>query len=197
MVRLIHAEAFESRQTRRHLGAYWDRAPPNENCAPPSEDCAPKKITGSWLLECKSRSKLVFASVIFVLFVDWHRISWYSWDEDLFFLEITCFRPEKPLEFPISAGKSLTISVRTFFFLEITCFRPEKPLKFAILAGKTLWIFGLHLVHLIQTGTNFSCPRAPLEFTQINFSCPPKIYFCPPVALSWRRAWIQVLSNQL
>ena len=26
----------------------------------------------------------------------------------------------------------------------------------------------------------FSCPRAPLEFTQINFSCPPKIYFCPP-----------------
>ena len=23
-------------------------------------------------------------------------------------------------------------------------------------------------------------PRAPLEFTWINFSCPPKIYFCPP-----------------
>ena len=58
----------------------------------------------------------------------------------------------------------------------ITCFRPEKPLVFAILAGKSLWIFGLHLVYLI----NFSCPRAPLEFTQINVSCPPKIYFSPP-----------------
>ena len=67
------------------------------------------------------------------------------------------------------------------FFLEITCFRPEKVLKFLISAGKSLWIFGLHLVHLIQTRINFSCPRAPLEFTKINFSCPPqKIYFCPP-----------------
>ena len=34
--------------------------PPNESCAPPSEDCAPKKLTGSGLLERKSRSKLVF-----------------------------------------------------------------------------------------------------------------------------------------
>ena len=57
-------------------GAYRGRAPhltacapPNENCAPPpNEDCAPKKLTGSGLLERKSRSKLVF-------FVD----------EDLFF----------------------------------------------------------------------------------------------------------------
>ena len=32
-------------------------APPNENCAPPSEDCAPKKLSGSGLLECKSRPK--------------------------------------------------------------------------------------------------------------------------------------------
>ena len=40
-------------------------APPNENCAPPSEDIAPKKWTGSGLLKCKSRPKLVFASGIF------------------------------------------------------------------------------------------------------------------------------------
>ena len=86
-------------------------------------------------------------------------------DEDLFFLEITCFRPKKPLEFAISAGKSLAISVKTFFFcfffgdhlvfgrkipcnfskdlflflifLEITYLWPEKLLDFAISAGKS------------------------------------------------------------
>ena len=47
-------------QTRRHGGAYRGRAPPNKNCAPPSEDCASKKFTGSGLLECKSRPRLVF-----------------------------------------------------------------------------------------------------------------------------------------
>ena len=52
--------------------------PPNENCAPPSEDCARKKLTGSGLMECKSRPKtpkLVFTARIFVIFVDAHRIS--------------------------------------------------------------------------------------------------------------------------
>ena len=46
-------------------------APPNKNCAPsPSEDCALKKLTGSGLLECKSRPdtpKLVFTARIFVI----------------------------------------------------------------------------------------------------------------------------------
>ena len=51
------------------------------------------------------------------------------------------------------------------FFLEITCFGPEKQFEFLISDGKSLLIFGLHLVHLIQTGMNFSCPRAPFEFT--------------------------------
>ena len=128
-------------QARRHGGGHFGAVPPKwllvlpkwKLCSP-SEDCAPKKLTGSGLLECKSRPKLVFGSGIFVIFVDWHWISWHFWDEALFFLKITCFRPEKLFEFLISAGKSL-------------------------------WIFGLHLVHLIQTGINFSCPRAPLEFT--------------------------------
>ena len=90
-------------------GAYRGRAPhltacapPNENCAPPNEDCAPKKITGSGILERKSRSKLVFL---------WMKTFF-------FFLEITCFRAEKPLEFAISAGKSLAISVKTFLFFQ-------------------------------------------------------------------------------
>ena len=52
-------------QARRHGGVFRGRAPqmtacapPSENCASPSEDCAPKKLTGSGLLECKSRPKI-------------------------------------------------------------------------------------------------------------------------------------------
>ena len=59
-------------------GVFRGRAPPNDCFAPPQtkivptpcEDCAPKKLTGSGELECKSRAKLVFASGIFVIFVD-------------------------------------------------------------------------------------------------------------------------------
>ena len=36
-----------------------------------------------------------------------------------FFLEITCFRPKKPLEFAISAGKSLAILVKPFLFFNV------------------------------------------------------------------------------
>ena len=119
-----------SAQTWRHGGAYRGRAPqlaacapPNENCVPPCKDCAPKKITVSGLLERNSRPKLVF-------FVNWHWILWRFWDEDLFsffffwrsffyFLEITCFRPEKPLEIPIAAGKSLEIfAPHLFHFIQ-------------------------------------------------------------------------------
>ena len=117
--------------------------PPNENWAPPSEDCAPKKLTGSGLLERKSRSKIVFL-------VDWHLILWRFGDADL------------------------------FFFSEIICFRPEKTLEFAISAGKSLWLFAPHLVHFIQTGMNFSCSCAPLDFTQNKLLVPPQIYLCPP-----------------
>ena len=40
-------------------GTYTGAVPPQLTaCAPPSEDCAPKKLTGSELLERKSRSKL-------------------------------------------------------------------------------------------------------------------------------------------
>ena len=54
------------RQTRSH-GGHIEAVPPQMTaCAPqtkivppPSEDCAPKKLTGSRLLECKSRPKLV------------------------------------------------------------------------------------------------------------------------------------------
>ena len=127
-------------------------APPNENCAPPSEDCAPKKLTGSRLLECK----LVFATVSFVLFVDWHRISWHFWDEDLlFFWRSLAFGRKNRLNSRFWPENSIEFQWRPFFyFLEIICFRPEKPLEFAIrnLTGEIplnfsedLFVFGDHL----------------------------------------------------
>ena len=148
--------------------------PPNKNCAPPSEDCAPKKLTGSWLLERKLRSKLVF-------FVDWYQILWRFWDEDLFFffLENTWFWPEKPLEILISAGKPLAISVKTFFFLYG---------DHLISAGKTAWIsnFGRKIPLTFCSSPCLFDPDwdkflVPLSNSlKINFSCPSKIYFCPP-----------------
>ena len=67
-------------------GGHSGAVPPQMTaCAPPSEDCVPKKLTGSGLLECKSRPKttklvlivLEFASknCFIVVFVDSHRIS--------------------------------------------------------------------------------------------------------------------------
>ena len=43
--------------------------PTNENCALPSENWAPKKLTGSVLLECKSRPKTLKILVITLNFV--------------------------------------------------------------------------------------------------------------------------------
>ena len=87
---------FDYKQTRRHGGAYWGRAPPTDclcppkrKLCPPKQGLCPEKIIRLGALERKSRPKLVF-------FVD--------------------LKLEKALEFPISAGKSLEISVKTFFF---------------------------------------------------------------------------------
>ena len=51
--------------------------------------------------------------------------------EDLFFFffEITCFRPEKSLNFWFRSENPLEFQWRPFF-LEITCFRPEKLFNF-------------------------------------------------------------------
>ena len=124
---VIFGLALPAIQTRRSGRAYRGRAPPNENCAPPSEDRAPKKLTGSGQLDWKSRTKLVF-------FVDWQRISWRFWDEDLF-SENTCFRPEKLLKFAISGGKFLAISVKSFFVGD-HLFSAEKTAWFCDLGRK-------------------------------------------------------------
>ena len=82
------------------------------------------------------------------------------------------------IEAQIGVFCGLTPDFKTFlgwrpFFFEITCLRSEKPLEFPISAGTFLLILAPHLVHVIQTGINFSCPRVPLEFTQNQLLVPP------------------------
>ena len=129
--------------------------PPNENCAPPTEDSAQKKLTGSGLLQRKSRPKtpkLVFNALeiaskncFFVIFVD-------------------------------STGFHKTFGTKTFIFSfffwsslknswKIVRILRRQP-EFAEIFVLKTFFFGLHLFRLIHT--------------RINFSCPPKIYFCPP-----------------
>ena len=54
------------------------------------------------------------------------------------FLETTCFWSEKTFESPNLAGKSVSISVKTF--LETTCFWSEKTFESPNLAGKSVSI---------------------------------------------------------
>ena len=64
---------------------------------------------------------------------------------------VSVIRTEEPFEFAISAGKSVSISVKTFFFSDITCFWAEKPFEFPISTKKSVSIsvktffFGDHL----------------------------------------------------
>ena len=113
--------------------------PPNENSAPPSNDCAPKKLTRSGLLKCKSRPKLVFATGIFVIFVDWHRISWHFGDEDLFFFGDHLFSAGKTARIP-DFGRKISCNFSEDLFLWRSPvfgrksrlnsrFRPENPLE--------------------------------------------------------------------
>ena len=112
---------------------------------PPSEDCAPKKLTGSRLLECKSRPKIpkpVFTALefvskncVFVIFVNLRRISFKFWDEDLFFLVFTSDFVENRKNFETTTRICGNFGTKTFFSF-----------------------FGLHLFRLIHTRINFWCP---------------------------------------
>ena len=113
--------------------------PKRKLCPPPSEDYAPKKLTGSGLLECKSRSetpKLVSTARIFVIFVDSHRISYETFRTNTFFFGFHLRIREKSQEFRDDNRICGDFCTEDLFF-------------------------GLHLIHLIHTRINFSCPRAP------------------------------------
>ena len=143
-------------------------APSNENCAPPSEDCAPKKLTDSGLLECKSRPKtpkLVFTirefvskNCFFVIFVNLHRISFKFWDKDLFFLAFTSELVENRKNFETTTRICGNFGTKTFFFWsslqnswKIARTLRRQPVFVEILRRRPFF--------------NFSCPRAPIEFT--------------------------------
>ena len=78
-----------------------------------------------------------------------------------YFLEITWFRPEKPFEYLISAGKTFWISVKTFFCWRSPAFGPKKTLNFWFrrknrlnFGGDLFFFFGDHL-HSAETTLEF------------------------------------------
>ena len=126
--------------------------PPKWLLVPPAtEDCAPKKLTGSELVECKSRLKtpeLVFTARIHTGF---HK----TFGTKTFFFLVFI------KEFQENRKNFKTITRICVIFCTENLF------------------FGLHLFRLIHTRINFSCPRALLEFTWINFSCPQNLFIFP------------------
>ena len=122
-------------------------------------------------------------------------VTFLGWRPFVFFLEITCIRPEKSLDLAISAAKSLEISVKTFFFFVVH----------QLSAEKTAWIsaFGRKIpLNLCSSPCSFdpdwiiSRALMPLSNShKINFSCPPKFISTPPATLSWHRAWSVTLFD--
>ena len=143
----------------------WLLVPPQTKIVPPKRGLCPEEINRLGAIGVQIEAQIGVCDRYFCNF--WRLTPDFmillGW-RPLFFFEITRFRPEKTFEVLISARKSLRISVKTFFLGDHLS-SAGKTFQFLIAAGKSLWIFGLHLVHLIQTGINFSCPRAPLEFT--------------------------------
>ena len=93
---------------------------------------------------------------------------------------VAVIRPEEPCEFPISAEKSVSISVKTFF-LKITCFWAEKLFEFPIVADKSV---------SISDKPCESDSRAMEIRVKVAYSCltlskkPPPHFF-----KSWLRTW--------
>ena len=158
-------------------GGHTGAVPPKRKlCPPPKRGLCPEEINRLGAIGVQIEAEIFVFS----------KFTWHSWDEDLFFfLEITCFGPEKPLKSLISAGKSLRISVKTFF-LQITCFGPEKSFEFLISAGKSLWIS----CSFDPDWDKFLVPPCPSRIHINKLIVHPQNWYLPPppVTLSWRRA---------
>ena len=142
-------------------GIMYKIRPGATNClCPPKRGLCPEEI---YRLGASGALIKVQISVFCGLTPDF--VTFLGWDLFFFFWRSPVFDRKNCLNFRFRPENPLQFQWRPFS-LEITCFWPEKPLEFPILAGKSLWFFAPHLVYLIQTGMNFSCPRAPLEFTQ-------------------------------
>ena len=101
-----------------------------------------------------------------------------------FFLETTWFWAEKPLEFPISAEKSASISVKTFFLGGgTTWFRVEKTFELPSFPRNSVLISGQTVRNWFKNNENSGQGR-------LYFSHSFKI--APPFSKPWLRAWLQV-----
>ena len=134
-------------------GAFRGRAPPidclcppKQKLCPPSEDCAPKKLTDSGLLECKSRPKTPKLVVTALEFVS----------KNCFFV---IFVNLHRISFKFW-DENLFFFVLASEFVETRKNFETTTRICGNFETKTLFF-------------DFSCPRASIEFTQINFSCPP------------------------
>ena len=126
-------------QTRRHRGGIPGPCPPNDclcspkrKLFPPKRGLCPEEINRLGAIGVQIESQIgVFCGLTldFLTFFGWRkspvfsrkkRLNFRCWPKNpsqnqwrpffsFFFLEMTCFRPEKPPEFPISAEKSFSI----------------------------------------------------------------------------------------
>ena len=164
-------------------GAYRGRAPPTGCLCPTKRKlCPPKRsLSPEEINRLGASGAQIEAQISVFLWTDTGFYDVFGWRPFLFFFLWDHLFSAGKTAWNSDFGRKIPwILSEYFFFLEITCFRPEKSLKFPVSAGKSLAIFAPHLVHLIQSGINFSCPRAPLEFTQNKLLVPPQNLFLPP-----------------
>ena len=145
-------------------------ASPRARIVPPSsKDCAPKKVTGSVPLKCSSETSKIHG---------YHsRIR----EQKLFFQRF-CNKDPFFCGFP---PKSVKICG---FFKVKTFFGPKLRESSRIFCGEDFFlVFTPAFVEISNKNLCFFVHT--LKFEVLKFLFPPKICLCPPVMLSWRRAW--------
>ena len=146
-------------QARRHGGHSGTVPPQMTACAPATKDCVPKKLTGSELVECKSRLKtpeLVFTARIHTGF---HK----TFGTKTFFFGLHLRIPGKSQEFQDHNQNLCNFLYWKHFFW-------SSPFSFDPHSNK------------------FLVPPCPSRIHMNKFLVPQNLFF-PPVTLSWRRAW--------
>ena len=164
--------------------------PPNENCASPKRGLCPEEITRLGTSGAQIEVQIsVFCGLTpdFVTLLGWRPFFWRSpvigqknrlnfrfWYENPlqfqwrpFFFEITCFQPEKSLEFPISAEKYLWLFaphlvyfIQTGIKFSCPCATLEFTQNKLLMSPKNLFMPPSH--DILAPGLWWSCPSLPL-----------------------------------
>ena len=95
-----------TRQSRRHGGAYRGRTPLNDCLCPPKRGLCPEEINRFGATGVQIEAQIGVCHRYFRYFCGLTPDFMIFLGRRPFFKQ-PCFRPEKPLEFPISAEKSL------------------------------------------------------------------------------------------